>query len=107
MADLVSRLRSSQREASDARKDVVGGLDPHERLGMLVGGCETHTDRILQCARAAVAAASNLLLGERGEPAFHLVDPGRVGGREMHLEAWVPGLVREGSSTDRRYRAPS
>ena len=24
----------------------------------------------------AVAAASNLLLGERGEPALHLIDPG-------------------------------
>jgi len=34
-----------------------------------------------------VTATSDLLLGESREPALHLVDPGRVGGGEVQLEA--------------------
>jgi hypothetical protein len=34
-----------------------------------------------------VAAATNLLLSQLGEPALHLIDPGRVRGREVEVEA--------------------
>ena len=73
-------------------------LDPDERLriGIVVG--QVQADGILQCTRAAVAATPKLLFGQGGEPALDLVDPGRVGRREVQVEAWVSEQASDGSA---------
>ncbi len=86
---LVSCLRSSQSEASDAGQDVVCRLDPHEGLGIGTVGGQVQPNGVLQRTGAAMTAPAKLLVGEDGEPALHLVDPRRVGGREVQVEAWV------------------
>ena len=48
LARLVSRLRSSQNEASDDGEDLVGGLDPHEALGVRVGGGDIQADQVVE-----------------------------------------------------------
>jgi len=40
-----------------------------------------------EIADATEASAANRLLGNQAEPAFHLIEPGRVGRREMDVEA--------------------
>jgi hypothetical protein len=50
---------------------------------------QVQADGGLQCSVLRVAAAANLLVSQLGEPAFHLIDPGRVGGREAEVEARV------------------
>ena len=85
----MSCLRSSQSEASNAGEDVVGGFHPDKWLGICIVGREVEANGILQSARAAVAPATDLLFGELSEPTFHLIDPGRVGGREMQVESRV------------------
>jgi predicted ATP-dependent endonuclease of OLD family len=86
---LVSCLRSSHGEASDVGEDLVRGLHPHEWFGIRIVGGQEQANRVLQRTRAAVAAAPNLLLGQFGEPAFHLVYPRRVGRREVEVETWM------------------
>src|SRR2546421_9880695 len=53
------------------------------------GERQVEPDAVLQGSRAAVGAASQLLLGEHGEPTLDLVDPRGVGGREVKVEAGV------------------
>jgi hypothetical protein len=48
---------------------------------------EVETDRVFKLSSAAVGSAPDLLFGESCEPALDLVDPRRVGGREMDLES--------------------
>ena len=86
---LVSCLRSSHSEAGDAGEDIVCGFHPHKRFGVGIMCGEEQADRVLQRPRTAVASAPNLLLGQLGEPAFHLVDPGRVGRCEVEMETWM------------------
>ena len=50
---------------------------------------QVQADGVLQCTRAAVAPAANLLLRQLCEPTLHLVDPGRVRGCEVQVEAGV------------------
>ncbi len=50
---------------------------------------QIETDGVLQSAGAALGSATDLLVGEHGEPALDLVDPGTVGGREVELKARV------------------
>ena len=52
-------------------------------------GLEVKPDGIFQGARAAMGSAPDLLLRQLGEPALDLVDPGRVGGREVKVEPRV------------------
>ena len=50
---------------------------------------EVLVDRGFQLLGRAEAASTNLLLGERGEEAFHLVQPACRGGCEVDMEARV------------------
>ncbi len=63
--------------SGDGLKDVIGGFGPAEGLrGRVVIGDEGG-DSILQFLDAAVNPAPDLPLGEKGEPALDLVEPGR------------------------------
>jgi len=65
---------------------------------MLVGRGQVEADGVLELTGAAVRPAIGALLGEPGEPALDLVDPGRLSRREVQVEArptdervlWVP-----------------
>jgi hypothetical protein len=46
-------------------------------------------DGLLELHGAAVSAAADLALRERGEPALDLVEPGGRGPSEVHVEARV------------------
>src|SRR4051794_32067572 len=53
-------------------------------VGVVIG--QVPADSILQRARAAMTAPTKLLLRQVGEPALHLVDPGRVRRREVQVK---------------------
>src|SRR5213083_590748 len=74
-------------EPSDAFKDLVGGLRPHERLGVPVGDLDVPADGRLQLPRAAMHTSAQLLLGQRREPALDEIDPRGAGWREVQVEA--------------------
>src|SRR3972149_6749022 len=88
---LVSWNRGSFTKSAHAGEDLIRRLQPDEGLGVFVAGGAVDADGVLELAGAAVRPAAQLLLGETGEPALDLVDPGRVGGREVHVEARVGG----------------
>jgi len=73
-------------EASDAGEDLVGGLDPVERLGIGVVVLDEVSDCALQLKNASMLAALDLTLSEQCEPALDLVQPRAVSGREVHVE---------------------
>src|SRR5437899_8885347 len=77
---LVSRVGDSLTISRHAGEDLVGGFVPDKRPGRLVADRQVLTNRGLECARAAMSASFDLLLGERREPPFHQVEPGGAGG---------------------------
>src|SRR5262245_51075928 len=86
-------------EPSDALKDLVSGLGPHKRLGMPVGAFDISADGHLEFAGAEMNTATQLLLGQRGEPAFDEVDPRGARRREVQMEARMadqPAMDRRG-----------
>src|SRR5262249_45642379 len=70
-----------------ADQDLVGGLDPHERLGVLVVNRDEQPEGILQLAGAAVGSSPDLFFGQDREPAFDLVDPRAIRRRVVEFEA--------------------
>lgn len=57
------------------------------RLGVLVVSLDEVLDGVDERTDAGVASAFDLALGQQAEPAFDLVEPGGVGGREMKMIA--------------------
>ena len=49
--------------------------------------CQVVADGLFEFNGAAMSAAADLALGERGEPALDLIEPGGRGRREVHVEA--------------------
>ena len=60
-------------------EDLLGGLRPHERPGILVPGLDPGADVFFQGLHALAGPAADHLIGQEPEPAFHLVDPRRSG----------------------------
>ena len=87
---LVSRVRSSHAESPDALEDLIGGLGPNEGLGAAVVGREVFTDSLLELGGAAMSAAANLPLGERGEPSLDLIEPRGRAHRVTVVVASIP-----------------
>src|SRR5437899_8081380 len=86
---LVSRVRDSMTKSGDAREDFIGRLGPHEWPRSFVCDLNVPPDGRLQLARAAMHAASQLLVGERREPAFDQVDPRGARRGEVHVVSWM------------------
>src|SRR6516164_5712351 len=81
-----ARLRSldlsiGSAEAFDGSEDVIGGLGPFEGLGIGVVMTDEVHDVGAQSLDAAIDAAPDLLVGDEGEEALDLIEPGRAGGR--------------------------
>src|ERR1700726_3228109 len=80
---LVCWLRDSRAKSGDAGEDLVGRLDPHERLGGLVPSGDPILDVALQGSFGGMSTATDALVRQLGEPALHEVDPGSAGGCEV------------------------
>ena len=95
-------------KARHARQDLVGGLGPYEGRGPVVREVDVAPNGGFQLARAAMDAAADLLLRQRGEPALDQVDPCTPRRREVDMEARMPRqpavdqrrLVRAGAVDD-------
>src|SRR5258705_2239779 len=77
-------------KSRDALEDLIRGLRPDERLRLFVADRDKPRDRRFEFASTAMHAAANLLLRQRGEPAFHEVDPRGAGGREVQVKPRMP-----------------
>jgi hypothetical protein len=84
-------LEGSGAEALDGGQGVAGGFGPAERLGVGVVSVDVGVDGRLELGGRAVSAAAQRTLGEAAEEALDLVEPGRAGGREVHVPAWALG----------------
>src|SRR6266849_10015661 len=95
-------------KARDAVEDFVRCLGPNKGLRRCIGDGDVAADSVFQLSRAAVDAATELLFGERREPAFHEVDPRCARRSEVEMEARMAGqpamdprrLVRAGIVQD-------
>ena len=77
---------------SDGVEDLVGGLGPHERLGVLVPFVDPAADVAFQVDDGVVCGTAEFAGGQFGEPALDEVEPGRRGRGEVQVEAWVAQL---------------
>ena len=75
----------------DLLYDVIGRFCPDERVGVLVVVLDVLLDRGFKFGDTAEAASTDALVGNIGKPAFDEVKPGRGGGNEVKVEAWVLG----------------
>ena len=81
--------------SGDGLEDIIGGFGPAEGPRRLVMVIDEGEDSILQFLDAAMNPAPDLTLGEKGEPALDLVEPGGVGRGEVDVIArplGEPGL---------------
>ena len=78
---------SAKAEALDACQDVAGGLGPSERFGLGICGLDVSFDGGFEFADRGEDAALEGSLGQQRKKAFNLVEPGRRGGREVHMPA--------------------
>jgi len=77
--------------SGEGAKDLIGGLGPHKRLGILVPGRNPRADVGLQGRDAGVHPALEQLGGQLSKPALDLIEPGGAGRDEMHMEARARG----------------
>jgi hypothetical protein len=68
-------------------EDGIGGGDPHERDRVFVVPLDAAIDARGQVFNAFERTALDDLLGNKGKPALHLVQPGGKGRCEMDMKA--------------------
>ena len=56
---------------------------------MLVVLLDKGADLTIEIGERIERAATNGLIGDQSEPAFHLIDPRTAGRREMQMKAWT------------------
>jgi hypothetical protein len=89
MVSCVGRLVDGGAVAGEAFEDLLSGLVPDERRGVLVPGVDPGSDVGGEFFWVAVGGALQFLGRERGEPPFHEVHPRAVGRGEMEMESAV------------------
>ena len=87
----MSRIRDSLTKSGDLGEDFVSSFGPDEWFGRPVADGQILPNGGFQRARAAMGAALDLLLGQRGEPALDQVEPRRAGRGEMHMKPRMAG----------------
>lgn len=65
------------------------------RTVWVIDGGQVGLDGRFQFPHAAMRAAPDLFIGERSEPAFHEIDPGGAGRREVHAKTRCPASWRQ------------
>jgi hypothetical protein len=68
---------------SEARKNLTGGLRPHERLGAAVAQGDVGRNGF-ESARGGMRSAFDLCFAEQGEPALDQIQLRSAGKREIH-----------------------
>ncbi len=68
-------------ETFDGGDYIIGGLCPTEGLGSFVMCFDVGEDVVLQCGGGAVNTSSDAVIGDEGEEARDLIDPGCSGWR--------------------------
>lgn len=76
----------------DLAEDEIGRRGPDERLWRAIVRGDVVEDGLAQVGDGAEIAAADRLVGNLGEPAFDLVEPGTVRGNEVQME---PGMARQ------------
>ena len=84
-------FESSEAEAVDGGKDVVGGFGPAEGLWLGVVGVDVGMNVGFEGLGRAMDAAADLLVGEQGKEALDLADPGGRGRGEVDVPAGALG----------------
>src|SRR5881296_2398749 len=79
------------RESRDARQNLVGGLRPHERLGILLMRVDKLLDGGLELRHTLVGAASQLFVRQLSEPPLHETQPRPIRGCEVDVKPWTLG----------------
>ena len=87
-ADLVCCPGNTHRNTRHLVENRLRGGDPHERRGRGIVAVDERLDLAHQIRDAAERAPLDRPLAEQAEPPLHLVQPGRVGGCEVQMEAW-------------------
>ena len=72
-------------------EDLVGGFGPGEWLRIVVPVGDPVADVLFQRVDRCVHAAAQLFVGQQREPPLDLVEPRRVGGREVHVKSGTGG----------------
>src|SRR5438093_10358163 len=79
------------RESRDARQNLVGGLRPPERLGILLMRVNELLDGGLEPRHTLVRAAAQLFVRQLGEPPLHETQPRPIRGCEVDVKPWTLG----------------
>ena len=80
-------LLSAKTKSSDLVEDLVGGLRPREGLALRVVCLDVCEDGFAQLRHAGMRSPSQGLFGEHSEEPLHEIEPRRVGGCEMKVDA--------------------
>lgn len=75
------------RKAFELAEDGVGGGGPGKRSGMKIVVLDESVDALDELLDGGGGAAADGLMGDVTEPTFDLIEPGSVGGREVHVIA--------------------
>ena len=86
--NLVCCPGNTHRNTRHLVENRLRGGDPHERRGRGIVAVDERLDLAHQIRDAAERAPLDRPLAEQAEPPLHLVQPGRVGGCEVQMEAW-------------------
>ena len=78
---------SSSSKASDRSQDLISRFGPSKGLGLLVIDRDELPDGGLQLGHTAMRTALDLPLGEQGEPALDLIEPGSMRRSEVQMVA--------------------
>src|SRR5438445_10534494 len=73
----------------DLLQDISGAGGPDERLGALVVVIDVVSDGRDEFFDIAKNAAAQPVLSQIAKEAFHHIQPGRTGGREVHVKTRV------------------
>jgi hypothetical protein len=87
---LAIHLLHSEPEAAHLVENLVGGLDPLKGRTAFIVCLDVGQDRRPELGNAGVRPAFESLLREQPKEALHQVEPRRVGGREMEVDARMP-----------------
>ena len=85
---LVSCPRNNFRYFIDFADDGIGSRHPGKWCGGLIVMIDKAFDSGNQFADVSERASPKSPLGDESEPAFHLIEPRRIGGRVMQMIAW-------------------
>ena len=72
-------------EARDGGQDLIGRFGPPKGLWLLIIDGDELADSAFQLGNTAMRATLDLPLGEQGEPALDLIEPGGMRGSEAQI----------------------